>query len=132
MLDPQIDIWAVAHPVLKRILRERYSPRRTLREVRKRLPEWFHAAPQFPELVRDALREVAKGERRAVSDPVELAQQRDEAQRTRRALSLGLLGASLLIGSAVLWTQASEHGIWHATVIGVAGLVAFAAGWPRR
>jgi len=132
MLDPEIDIWAVAHPVLKRILRERYSPRRTLREVRKRLPEWFHAAPQFPELVRDALRQVAKGERHTVSDQAELSQQRDEAQRTRRALSFGLLGSSLLVGSAVLWTQASEHSLWQAPVAAVIGLLAFVAGWPKR
>src|SRR5690606_23350049 len=38
-LDPDIDIWAVAHPVLKRILRQRYSPRRALHEVRRRFPE---------------------------------------------------------------------------------------------
>ena len=132
MLDPEIDIWAVAHPVLKRILRERYSPRQTLREVRKRLPEWFHAAPQFPELVRDALRQVAKGERHTVSDPAELAQQRDEGLRARRSLSFGLLGASLLIGSAALWTQASEHGVWLASACSVAGLLSFVAGWPRR
>jgi ubiquinone biosynthesis protein len=66
MLDPEIDIWAVAHPVLKRILRERYSPLRTLRDVRKRLPEWLHSAPQFPELVRDALRQIGRGEQRTV------------------------------------------------------------------
>ncbi|RAO74597.1 ubiquinone biosynthesis regulatory protein kinase UbiB [Dyella jiangningensis] len=132
MLDPQIDIWAVAHPVLKRILRERYSPLRTLREMRRRLPEWFHAAPQFPELMRDALRQVAKGERQQVADPNALAQRREEALRTRRSLAFGLLGASLLVGSAVLWTQASEHAVWHAAAAGVAGLLAFVAGWPRR
>ena len=132
MLDPQIDIWAVAHPVLKRILRERYSPRRTLREMRRRLPEWFHAAPQFPELMRDALRQVAKGERQQLADPRELAQRHDEALRMRRSLAFGLLGASLLVASAVLWTQAAEQGVWHATAIGIAGLLSFAAGWPRR
>jgi ubiquinone biosynthesis protein len=132
MLDPQIDIWAVAHPVLKRILRERYSPRRTLREVRKRLPEWFHAAPQFPELMRDALRQVAQGERRNMSDPRELAQRHDEAQRTRRSLAFGLLGSSLLIGGAVLWTQATVHGEWPAAAAATAGVLAFLMGWPRR
>jgi ubiquinone biosynthesis protein len=132
MLDPQIDIWAVAHPVLKRILRERYSPMRTLRTMRRRLPEWLHAAPEFPELVRDALRQVARGERREVSDPQWLAQQHDEAQRSRRSLAFGLLGGSLLIGSAVLWTQAAQHGMWPASVAGAAGLLAFFAGWPRR
>lgn len=132
MLDPEIDIWAVAHPVLKRILRERYSPLRTLREVRKRLPEWLHAAPQFPELVRDALRQAAQGERHQVSDPRELMQQREEAQRTRRSLAWGLLGGSLLIGAAVMWTQASQHGAWPAAIAATAGLLAFFAGWPRR
>ena len=34
-LDPQIDIWAVAKPVLAKILRERYSPRRVVREIGK-------------------------------------------------------------------------------------------------
>ncbi|MHA6205873.1 ubiquinone biosynthesis regulatory protein kinase UbiB [Dyella soli] len=131
VLDPEIDIWAVAHPVLKRILRERYSPLRTLREVRKRLPEWFHAAPQFPELVRDALRQVARGEQRSVGDPAELAAQREEAQRTRRSLAAALLGASLLVSCAVLWSQGTL-GAWPPALTGVAGLVAFAAGWPRR
>ena len=132
MLDPEIDIWAVAHPVLKRILRERYSPLRTLRTVRRRLPEWLHAAPEFPELIRDALRQVARGEQRSVSDPGALAQQRDDAQRGQRSLAYGLLGSSLLIGSAVLWTQAAEHGIWPSLAAAVLGVMVFAIGWPRR
>ncbi|WP_430392124.1 ubiquinone biosynthesis regulatory protein kinase UbiB [Dyella sp. 20L07] len=132
MLDPQIDIWAVAHPVLKRILRERYSPLRTLRAMRQRLPEWLHAAPEFPELIRDALRQVARGEQRSVSDPRALEQQHEDAQRSRRSLAFGLLGGSLLIGSAVLWTQVSTQGTWPAALIAVAGLLSFALGWPRR
>ncbi len=132
MLDPQIDIWAVAHPVLKRILRERYSPRRTLREVRKRLPEWFHAAPQLPELVRDALRQTARGEQRQLSDPLALAQQLEASREQHRLLGAGLLGGALIISAALLWTLAPQHGIWPSLCVGVAGIVAFVVGWPRR
>ncbi|MEP6897544.1 MAG: ubiquinone biosynthesis regulatory protein kinase UbiB, partial [Rhodanobacter sp.] len=132
LLDPEIDIWAVAHPVLKRILRERYSPLRTLRDVRKRLPEWLHNAPQLPELVRDALRQVGRGERRNVSDPAMLQLLRENARRQHRLLACGLLGSSLLIGAATLWARSSPHDIWPALVTGVAGLLAFAIGWPRR
>jgi ubiquinone biosynthesis protein len=131
MLDPEIDIWAVAHPVLKRILRERYSPLRTLRDVRKRLPEWLHHAPQFPELVRDALRQAGRGEQRVVSDPLALAVLRDNARRQHKLLACGLLGGALLVGSALLWTLAPHHGIWPPLGAGVAGLLAFAIGWPR-
>lgn len=132
MLDPEIDIWALAHPVLKRILRERYSPLRTLREMRKRLPEWFHLAPQLPELLRDGLSQAAKGEWRQLADPQLLVQQREEAQRGRRTLALGLLGGSLLASSAILWSQAPTLGAWPPAVAAAAGALAFLAGWPRR
>jgi ubiquinone biosynthesis protein len=131
LLDPEIDIWAVAHPVLKRILRERYSPRRTLRDVRKRLPEWLHHAPHFPELVRDALRQIGRGEQRMLSDPLALQQQRDDARRQIGVLAGSLLGGSLLIGATLLWTLAPQHGIWPPLLTAGAGAIAFLRGWPR-
>jgi len=131
MLDPEIDIWAVAHPVLRRILRERYSARATLRDVRRRLPEWIQSAPRMPELVRDALRQVARGEHRQVADPVAVALARDDARRMRRLVACGLLGASLLICAALVGTLA-PRGMWPAVVMAVAGVLAFVAGWPRR
>ena len=132
MLDPEIDIWAVAHPVLKRILRERYSPLRTLRDMRKRLPEWLHHAPEVPELVRDALRQIARGEQAAVSDPQLLAQMHADARRQRQSLLCGVLGAALLIGAALLWIPPQTHGLWPPLVaLGMAAL-AFLAGWRQR
>ncbi|MEX1828063.1 ubiquinone biosynthesis regulatory protein kinase UbiB [Luteibacter sp. CQ10] len=132
MLDPDIDIWAVAHPVLKRILRERYSVRATLRDVRRRLPEWIHTAPRVPELVRDALRQVASGERREVADPLVVLQAREESRRLHRVLACGFLGAALLVGSAVVYALA-PHTHWSLPgAFAVAGLAAFVVGWPRR
>jgi ubiquinone biosynthesis protein len=131
MLDPEIDIWAVAHPVLKRILRERYSPLRTLREVRRRLPEWLHEAPHFPELVRDALRQIGRGERREVVDPAALKLAAENARAQHKLLACGLLGSALMIAAALLWTLDIEHGLWPPLGTGAAGLLAFAIGWPR-
>lgn len=131
MLDPDIDIWAVAHPVLKRILRERYSPRRTLRAIRQRLPEWLHAAPQLPELVRDALRQAALGDKPQLADPVALAQHAALARQQRRTLAGGMLGGSLLFGASVLWALAPQQGPWP-LVGGAVGLLVFALIWPRR
>ncbi|MEP7185214.1 MAG: ubiquinone biosynthesis regulatory protein kinase UbiB [Rhodanobacter sp.] len=130
-LDPDIDIWAVAQPVLERILRERYSLRRTLRDVRKRVPQWIATAPRLPDLIHDALKQVALGERRTVSDPLALAQQAELAHRQRRQLASGLLGASLLIVATLLWTLAPQHGAWIPLGVGVAGLLSFVTGWPR-
>lgn len=132
MLDPEIDIWAVAHPVLKRILRERYSLRSTLRDVRRRVPEWLHNAPRMPELVRDALRQVASGERRHVADPLAMAIAREDARRLHRSIACGLLGGSLFIGASLLYAL-SPHAAWPvALVLGIVGVAAFVAAWPRR
>jgi ubiquinone biosynthesis protein len=131
MLDPEIDIWAVAHPVLRRILRERYSLRATLRDVRRRLPQWIQTAPQVPELVRDALRQVGSGQLRQIADPLALAVARDDARRMRRLVACSLLGSSLLVCAALVGTLAAR-GMWPAIVATVAGVIAFAAGWPRR
>lgn len=131
MLDPEIDIWAVAHPVLRRILRERYSVRATLRDVRRRLPQWIQTAPRVPELVRDALRQVASGQQHQVADPLALAVARDDARRMRRLVACSLLGSSLLVCAALVGTLAAR-GMWPAIAAGVAGVIAFVAGWPRR
>ena len=131
MLDPEIDIWSVAHPVLKRILRARYSPRSTLRDIRKHLPEWLHNAPQFPELLRDALRQIARGEQQNVADPLALKLTQDNANRQHKLLACSLLGSSLLIAAALLWTLNPQHTPWPALSTGIAGLLAFAMGWPR-
>jgi len=132
MLDPDIDIWAVAHPVLKRILRERYSPLRTLREISKRVPEWFHNAPQLPELVRNALRQVAVGEQQVLADADELMHQRHLVRRMLTAIGAGMFGATLIICATVMWTFAPQHGLWPPLCLGAAGLASFAFGWWRR
>ena len=132
LLDPDIDIWAVAHPVLKRILRERYSPLRTLREIRKRVPEWFHNAPQLPELVRNALRQVAVGEQRMLADAEALSHQRNLARRVLGMIGGSVLGATLIMSATLLWTLAPQHGIWPPLCVGAGGLLAFAVGWLRR
>jgi ubiquinone biosynthesis protein len=132
LLDPDIDIWAVAHPVLKRILRERYSPLHTLREIRKRVPEWFHNAPQLPEMVRNALRQVAVGEQRMVADLELLSHQRNLARRVVGMIGGSVLGATLIVSATLLWTLAPQHGLWPPLCVGASGLLAFAFGWMRR
>ncbi|WP_036138294.1 ubiquinone biosynthesis regulatory protein kinase UbiB [Luteibacter sp. 9135] len=131
LLDPDIDIWAVAHPVLRRILRERYSVRATLRDVRRRLPDWIRTAPRAPELLRDALLQVASGQRRDVADPLALAVARDDARRMRRLIACGLLGATLLICGALVGTLA-PRGVWPGIAAAVVGVLVFVVGWPRR
>jgi ubiquinone biosynthesis protein len=132
MLDPDIDIWAVAHPVLKRILRERYRPRRALQALRRRLPEWLHAAPRMPELMRELLEQAADGNARVRFTSEELDALRMQAQRNQRGLVASLAGVALVVGAALAWSLEAPHAAWIAGPAAVLGGLAFVLGWPRQ
>lgn len=129
MLDPEIDIWSVAHPVLKRILKQRYSPRRALREIRKRIPEWLHTAPRMPDLAREWLQQSVAGEHRVHFQSHDLQQIHIEARRTRRMLASGLLGTTLLVCATLTWLLAQPAQLWVAGGLAVIGVVVLALGW---
>ncbi|MGV6852864.1 MAG: ubiquinone biosynthesis regulatory protein kinase UbiB [bacterium] len=50
-LYPQLDAWEVAKPILKDIMRKKYGPRSSLKQIRKQLPLWLEQAPEMPGLI---------------------------------------------------------------------------------
>jgi len=136
-LDPEIDIWAVARPVLEKILVERYSPQRLLGEFRKRLPEMVTHAPDMPRLLHGWLQQQVEGKHELgmrSRDVREVAQQLAAMQR--RIVS-AILGVGLLVVAAVLY--ALEAGGPHlfgapvsAWIAGLGGAWALLAAWPWR
>ena len=132
MLDPDIDIWSVAHPVLKRILRQRYHPRRALQALRRRLPEWLHTAPRMPDLIHDLLEQAVGGETRVQFTSAELERLGAQSARTRRTVFGSLLGTALVIGAALAWSLQAPDAAWIAGTAGACGALAFILSWPRR
>ncbi|KGM53504.1 ubiquinone biosynthesis protein UbiB [Lysobacter arseniciresistens ZS79] len=136
-LDPAIDIWAVAKPVLSKILVQRYSPRRLLGEFRKRLPELVTRAPQMPGLLHAWLEQQVEGRhelRMRSADLAELSRSVREAQKRTVA---AILGTGLLIVAAVLYgLEAGGPTLWSVPasswIAGLGGLWALLAAWPRR
>jgi ubiquinone biosynthesis protein len=136
LLHPQIDIWATAKPVLADILRRRYGLRRTLRELRTRLPVWFAAAPEMPELVRIYLKKAAAGD----FDSVRAAETQAAASASARAGArnrvLALAGAAAFVAAAILYAF-DAHGPRvgavpvSALAAGALAAVAFASAWRR-
>nr|WP_255703367.1 ubiquinone biosynthesis regulatory protein kinase UbiB [Lysobacter sp. GX 14042] len=136
-LDPQIDIWAVARPVLGRILARRYSPRRLLGEIRKRLPELVTQAPHMPQLVHQWLQQQVDGRHQLAMRSADILALTVELQRSRRRLAGVVAGAGLLVTAAVLHGLEAGGPAWLgiplvAWIPGVAGLLALVTGWLRR
>ncbi len=130
MLDPDIDIWAVAHPVLKRILRERYHPKRVANEIRRRLPEWLRAAPQMPGLAYEFLQNTVAGQTQVHFASTDLQKLHGEAQHVRKLVAGGMLGGSLLMAATLLWSLAHVSG-WIVAGAAVLGVLSFVVSWPR-
>lgn len=101
-LDPQLDIWAVAKPVLERIMIERYSPRRALAELRKRLPEILVQAPDMPRLVHTWLKQQVEGKHELAMRSKDLVELNLTLQRLQRRVVTAIAGAGLLGAAAVL------------------------------
>ena len=137
LLDPKLDIWAVAKPVLEGILRERYSPAQLGREFRKRLPELITRAPDMPRLLHAWLKQQVDGKQELTMRSADLAELARLTREGQRKTVFAILGAGLMIVAAVIY--ALEAGgprllnipaaVW---IAGLGALGAFRAGWPRR
>ena len=137
LLDPKLDIWAVARPVLETILRERYSPAQLAREFRKRLPELITRAPDMPRLLHDWLAQQVEGKHSLHMESRDIAQLTRIAREAQRQVVQAILGSALMIVAAVLYALEaggpSLFGLNAAVWLAAAGAFgAFLAAWPRR
>ena len=137
LLDPKLDMFEVALPVLQDILQERYSPQRLIAELRKRVPELITHAPEMPRLVREFLVQQVGGTHTLNMRSQELAELARISRDGQRQTVYAILGVGLLVAAAVLYALEAEgprifglHGaVW---IAGLGAFGAFLAAWPRR
>ena len=137
LLDPQLDIWAVAKPVLEKILVERYSPQRLAGELRKRLPELMTRAPDMPHLLHSWLSQQVQGKHELAMRSHDLAELSKTINAMQRRIVSAILGTGLLVVAAVLYAlEAGGPRVFGvpaaAWIAGLGGLWALVAAWPRR
>ncbi len=136
-LDPELDIWASARPVLERILRKRYSPRTLLAEFRARLPELMTHAPEMPRLLHQWLSLQNRGEHALTIRSEDLGLLTAALRDIERRTVLAILGTGLLVVAGLLFVFDADGprvaGVPVSTALAVAGaLAALIAAWPRR
>lgn len=136
-LDPKIDIWAVAKPVLEKILADRYSPKRLVREFAKRLPELVTHAPDMPGLLHGWLKQQVEGRHLLQMESHDLRVLSKDLHVMQKRMISAVLGIGLLIVASVLYGLEAGGprilGIPVATwVAGLGGIWALIAAWPRR
>jgi ubiquinone biosynthesis protein len=107
LLDPKLDIFQVAKPVLDQILAERYGLNAVLQEIRSRAPELAARAGELPRLLHAYLDQATRGEQALWMRSQDLHALAETSRATQRATVHAVLGAGLLIASSLLWTLGS-------------------------
>ena len=136
-LDPNIDIWAVAKPVLEKILVERYSPQRLLGEFRKRLPEMVTRAPDMPRLLHAWLQQQVEGRHELGMRSRDVREVSRQLAAMQRRIVSAILGVGLLVIAAVLYALEAGGPHWlgipvSTWIAGLGGVWALLAAWPWR
>jgi ubiquinone biosynthesis protein len=112
LLDPKLDIWAVAHPVLEQILRDKYSLRALGEDFRKHLPELVRGAPELPRLVHAWLKQSVAGEHSLNMRSPDLHVLAETQRRAQVATVQAVFGAGTLIAASVLWALDAPGPEW--------------------
>lgn len=129
-LDPDIDLWAVARPVLEAILRERYGARALMAELHRRWPEIRHQASGLPALLQSALLQQVDGETRIRMRSDEIAQLVKISQRNQRQLFALALAVSAGFAGSICYLLAGRSPVLYALL--ALSLGAFLLAWPRK
>jgi ubiquinone biosynthesis protein len=94
-LDPHINIWEVAQPIVERYIRENLGPKAVLRDLVKTARVLARFGPKLPAMVEAQLIRTGNP-----ADPVR--QQRPQGRRLTLLLMLGAFAGGLLLGSVLL------------------------------
>ena len=136
LLDPDIDIWATAKPVLAEILRQKRSPQAVAKMIRERMPSWLAAAPDMPQLLHDYLKQATTGTAHLRLSSDDLKRLADVSHTGQRQTVFAILGVGLLIVASVLYgLEAGGPSLLGlpaaAWIAGIGGIGALIAAWPR-
>ncbi|MDF1620501.1 2-polyprenylphenol 6-hydroxylase [Pseudothioclava nitratireducens] len=87
-LNPSMNIWDVAKPVVEKYIRENLGPKAAIRDLGRTLMVLSHFGPRLPQLVKSAL----EGQ----------AQNDEETEEQRRAVTFPMILGALVIGASGL------------------------------
>jgi ubiquinone biosynthesis protein len=137
-LDPELDLWKTAKPILENWMRERMGPLAVAGKLRTNVPRWADNLPELPNLVQGLLRQMSTGEVKVQLPPQEMERLRREIRNANRRSFYGAVGGALIISAALLMGLDGLHptmvrGVPLMTwVLGGLGILLLVAVWPTN
>ncbi len=101
-LDPHFDIAAQLGPVLHRVHRQRYQPKRLVRESAQALEDLRRTAMLLPDVLNHSLESIRRGELTLKFDLTRFETLVGQLIRASNSLTAGIVIAGLIIGSSLI------------------------------
>jgi ubiquinone biosynthesis protein len=123
--DPDLHIVHHLTPLVKRALAERYRPAELVRRGRGAVDEFFNLAASVPRDFSRLLREARRGKARVDLDLKRLDSFGRQLDRTLDRVTMGIMTASLVIGSAIVLSVEGGPRLFGVPVLPVLGLAGY-------
>ncbi|MDM4768610.1 ubiquinone biosynthesis regulatory protein kinase UbiB [Solimonas sp. SE-A11] len=131
-LNPELDLWKTAKPIMEDWMRQRIGPRATLERMRREMPALTES---LPELAHHALRQLQKGEGLGGPSRRELQALRLELEASGRRTRRSVLAAACLLGGVLVYTlapQAQPQLLGAPSLAWLLGAIAASLAWGAR
>jgi len=123
--DPDFHIINHLTPLVKTALAERYQPRELMRRSRAVVSEFVNVVGGVPRDLARFLREARRGKTRIDLDLKRLDSFGRQLDRTLDRVAVGILTASLVIGSAIVLTVRDGPVVWGIPLLPALGLIGY-------
>jgi ubiquinone biosynthesis protein len=125
-LDPEFHMIDHVTPFVERIIQQRYTPQALLARGRKSLRETLEVLADVPRDLRNLLRDMRRGRVKIDLDLKRLDQFGHQLDRASNRLTMGILTASLVVGSSIIMTVKGGPQLFGLPFFGLLGfLIAF-------
>lgn len=127
-LDPEFNLVEESAPIVKRAFASFYSPVALAQRGRRSLIDAVRLLARLPRELRDTLHAMARGSLQVRIDVSELDRLTERIDRAASRVTVGLITAALIIGTAIVMTVDSGPRVLGLPLLGAIGFVAAGIG----
>jgi ubiquinone biosynthesis protein len=128
MLDPALDVFALARPFAQRLVRDRFAPARLARGLWVNVRQWERLSRRVPGRLDALLRQLETGELSLRFEVRYLEVLADKLDRIVNRLAFSVIVAAMIIGSAVMIAQGKDLAFLGVPIAPISFLVAVLLG----
>ena len=127
--SPDFKLLAESRPVIQKLVREQYKPRRIAKDLATQLAKYQKLFEKTPEYLSEALERISAGKLKIELVPKEFSALRVEVEHGSGNIAIGLMTAALIISSALVLLVIEEPKILGIPTLSFFGFItAFALG----